>query len=196
MRLIVITTPQLFDGEASAITALLEAGLDTLHLRKPQASAAELDGLLRQIPSMYYGRIVTHDHFPLAERFGLKGVHLNSRHPVAPAGYRGSISCSCHSIEELVRRKATCHYLFLSPIFDSISKTGYASAYSPKALEEARDRGIIDEKVVALGGISSERLSQVQKWGFGGAALLGDIWQQPADRFLSHFLHCRQLALI
>ena len=196
MRLIVITTPQLFDGEASAITALLEAGLDTLHLRKPQASEAELDGLLRQIPPTYYGRIVTHDHFPLAERFGLKGVHLNSRHPVAPAGYRGSISCSCHSIEELVRRKATCHYLFLSPIFDSISKTGYASAYSPKALEEARDRGLIDEKVVALGGISSERLSQVQKWGFGGAALLGDIRQQPADRFLSHFLHCRQLALI
>ena len=196
MRLIVITTPQLFDGEASAITALLEAGLDTLHLRKPQASEAELDGLLRQIPPTYYGRIVTHDHFSLAERFGLKGVHLNSRHPVAPAGYRGSISCSCHSIEELVRRKATCHYLFLSPIFDSISKTGYASAYSPKALEEARDRGLIDEKVVALGGISSERLSQVQKWGFGGAALLGDIWQQPVDRFLSHFLHCRQLALI
>ena len=66
MRLIVITTPQLFDGEESAITALLEAGLDTLHLRKPQASEAELDGLLRKIHPTYYGRIVTHDHFPLA----------------------------------------------------------------------------------------------------------------------------------
>ena len=39
MKLIVITTPQFFEGEAAAVTSLFQNGLEILHLRKPGASA-------------------------------------------------------------------------------------------------------------------------------------------------------------
>ena len=35
MKLIVITTPQFFEGEAEAVTSLFQNGLEMLHLRKP-----------------------------------------------------------------------------------------------------------------------------------------------------------------
>ena len=47
MKLIVITTPQFFEGEAEAVTSLFQNGLEILHLRKPGASAEEMgtDGI-------------------------------------------------------------------------------------------------------------------------------------------------------
>ena len=43
MKLIVITTPQFFEGEAAAVTSLFQNGLEILHLRKPGASAEEME---------------------------------------------------------------------------------------------------------------------------------------------------------
>ena len=112
------------------------------------------------------------------------GVHLNGRNPDLPDGYRGTVSRSCHSLEEVAAHRTATDYLFLSPVFDSISKQGYRSAFPPAALREAAAAGIIDEKVLALGGVSEANLPEVRGYGFGGAALLGDIWarfRSPAD---------------
>lgn len=187
MKLIVITAPQFFEGEVAAIVSLFRAGLETMHLRKPKASIEETENLLRQLPAEYMQRIVTHDHFQLASAFGLKGIHLNGRNPHVPAGYTGHISCSCHSLHEVVKRKPACDYVFLSPIYDSISKEGYSPVYSCKELQEACRAGIIDSKVMALGGISREHLPEIASLGFGGAALLGDIWNRAASSVPSHF---------
>ncbi len=176
MKQIIITLPNFFDGEAEAITALFEGGLELLHLRKPEAGEEDVKQLLERIPAKYHTRIVLHGHFRLTESYNVKGIHLNRRNSGLPQGYKGQISCSCHSLEEVRRRKETCDYVFLSPIFDSISKAGYASAFTPEELMKARKAGIIDEKVIALGGINAERLPQVKAMGFGGAAMLGDAW--------------------
>jgi thiamine-phosphate pyrophosphorylase len=189
MKLIVITTPQFFRGEAEAITSLFRAGLEILHLRKPGASVEELTALLRQLSAEYLPRIVTHEHFELVSAFPLKGIHLNSRNPQPPARYTGHISCSCHSLDEVAARKPTCDYVFLSPIYDSISKEGYSSAYSPESLRQAQQAGIIDSRVIALGGIDEEHLSEIASLGFGGAAFLGDIWQRKGSFLTEHFLH-------
>ena len=48
MKLIVITTPQFFEGEAEAVTSLFQNGLEMLHLRKPGAgefSSTATDGI-------------------------------------------------------------------------------------------------------------------------------------------------------
>lgn len=194
MNLLIITRPDFFPGEQAAVVSLFRNGLETLHLRKPDASPTELEAFLRSLPDEYLSRIVIHDHFQLALRYPLKGIHLNSRHPQPPAGYTGSVSASCHSLEEVERRKPSCDYLFLSPIYDSISKSGYASAYPPALLAEARERGLIDRKVIALGGVTQERLPRLRALGFGGAALLGDVWMQPEARFLPHFRAMRNAA--
>lgn len=81
MRIIVITTPHFWQGEAQAINALFTAGLETLHLRKPDSSLEEVETLLSEIEPKYLCRIVVHDHFELAARYPLHGVHLNQRNP-------------------------------------------------------------------------------------------------------------------
>ena len=90
------------------------------------------------------------------------------------------------------RHKAECDYVFLSPIYDSISKEGYSSAYPFDTLQKAQQAGIIDSKVIALGGISLEHLPEIASLGFGGAALLGDIWQQKEEDFIPHFRLLKQ----
>ena len=182
MKLIVITTPQFFEGEAAAVTSLFQNGLEILHLRKPGASAEEVGNFLQQLPMEYNTtQLSPHEQFQLASVFGLKGIHLNGRNPQIPSGYKGHVSRSCHSLEEVLKHKSDCNYVFLSPIYDSISKEGYSSAYSCDTLQKAQQAGIIDSKVMALGGISLKHLPEIAVLGFGGAVLLGDVWQQAKE---------------
>ena len=188
MKLIVITSPEFLPGETELMQAMLEEGLDRIHLRKPGCTAAELAALIERFPA----------HFPLQRTYGLGGVHLNGRNPDLPDGYRGTVSRSCHSLEEVAAHRTATDYLFLSPVFDSISKQGYRSAFPPAALREAAAAGIIDEKVLALGGVSEANLPEVRDYGFGGAALLGDIWARfrspDTAEVLRHFRHLLQAA--
>ena len=178
MKIIAITQPFFFDGEAEAIGTLLAEGrADIVHLRKPGSDADGCRRLLDNIASEWLGRIVTHDHFGLCAEYGLRGVHLNHRNPTPPPGLTGSVSCSCHSLDEVTARKPHMGYLFLSPIFDSISKQGYHSAFDDATLRQASANGTIDGKVVALGGVTYDRLALLEEYGFGGAAMLGAMWR-------------------
>lgn len=176
---IVITKPDFFDGEARKIIDLLSNGkADLMHIRKPQSSELQVECLLKQLPQELYSRLVIHDHFDLARRFALHGVHLNSRNPLPPHDWHGSVSISCHSIEELAQcRQKDFAYMSLSPIFDSISKPGYKSAFTTEQLAQARQQGIIDERVMALGGVTFSNFNDVLTMGFGGGMILGDAWK-------------------
>ena len=122
MRVIAITLEDFFPGEAVVIEAALNGGYDLVHLRKPGASEEEMISILEELPAECRARIVIHSHFNLALRYGLYGIHLNSRCSIVPDGFSGSISRSCHTLEEVEQYKDSCNYLFLSPIFNSISK--------------------------------------------------------------------------
>lgn len=196
MRIIVISAPDFLPGEAAAVTALLDAGAWRVHVRKPEADAESIARLLEHIPAALYSRISLHDHHELAARFGVGGVHLNSRNPSVPDGFGGMVSRSCHSIAELSQYSSVCDYMFLSPIFDSISKSGYASRFS---LEEIRRRIVAGSdvatarmdvmssdgncrsvdwgRVFALGGVCPDNVRLLEDVGFGGAAVLGCIWE-------------------
>lgn len=187
MKFIVITSPDFLLGEASLVEELFRHGVDTLHLRKPNASEDDCARLIEAIPARWRGGIVVHDHHRLCQRYGLQGIHLNSRNPNLPVGFRPStVSASCHSLAEAVRRKADCDYVFLSPVFDSISKRGYRSAFQPQELRRAAEAGLIDDRVIALGGVSLDRLEELRQWRFGGAAFLGDVWGRVGDDFTAH----------
>lgn len=177
MKWIVITMPDFIEHEAKYINQLFEAGIDLLHLRKPDSSLEDCERLLQEIAPKWYPQIVVNDHFSLCQKYHLHGIHLNRRNHEIPERFQGSISCSCHSLEEVIEKKPVCDYVFLSPIFDSISKQGYRSAFDDATLKKASAEGIIDQKVVALGGVTRERIALLEKYGFGGAAMLGDIWR-------------------
>lgn len=175
---IVITLPNFFDGEAEQIVQFLHSSIDLIHIRKPQAMADELEKLLQEIPAQYYNRLVLHDHHELAAKYHLYGIHLNSRNPLPPKSWKGSVSRSCHSLEEVKEWKKICDYVSLSPIFDSISKQGYHAAFSKEELARAKEEGIIDHKVLALGGVTFNHIDDVLRMGFGGGMILGDAWKK------------------
>ena len=190
MKLIVITSPQFIGGEASYITSMLQKGIDLVHLRKPESSPCDCAKLLDAIPEELHRRIVIHYHHCLCEDYHLGGIHISPFH-MNKQTHRcnGTISRSCHSIDEIASFKSSYDYLFLSPIFNSISKQGYHGAFSASQLQEAQQKGIIDNKVIALGGITANNLSIVKQLGFGGAALLGDVWQHVGTKKLDNYLN-------
>lgn len=177
---IVITLPHFFDGEAGQIVQLLQSSVDLVHIRKPDSKAEDVEQLIRSIPPAYHGRLVLHDHHGLAAKYQLHGVHLNRRNPQPPEGWKGSVSKSCHSLQEVREWRERCDYLSLSPIFDSISKRGYHAAFTREQIEEARREGIIDQKVLALGGVTFDKIDEVLNMGFGGGMILGDAWKNIA----------------
>ncbi len=178
MRIIVITLPTFFSGEGAEIERLLNTNTcDAVHLRKPDSTEADMERLITAIPPELHGRLVTHDHFNLAVRYALGGVHLNRRNSIAPHAWQGTVSRSCHTLEEVSEWREHCDYVTLSPIFDSISKAGYTSRFTREQLIAAHSDGIINEKVMALGGVTFARLDEVERMGFGGAMILGDAWK-------------------
>lgn len=176
MKLIAITLEEIIENEAQIINKLFEQGLMTLHLRKPLATESEMSLLLSQVASEYHNRIVLHDHFSLVDSFDLKGVHLNSRNTIRPNKVLPSVSHSCHSFEYL-KESDNFNYVFLSPIFDSISKIGYSHAFTAEQLINAWKEKIITEKVIALGGINADTIPLASNYGFGGVAVLGGLWK-------------------
>jgi thiamine-phosphate pyrophosphorylase len=180
MKLIVITTEHFFEGEAAALNALFERGMEILHLRKPASTETGLKNLIEQIDEQFHKRIVLHDHYSLINAFRLKGIHLNSRNLQKSTHTSCPASRSCHSIKEL-ENVSGYNYVFLSPVFDSISKTGYTHAFTSEDLLSAGSVGLINKQVIALGGINSENIPTAHEYGFGGIAVIGALWKNFSD---------------
>lgn len=179
MKIIIITREDYIHDEAKLINRFFDCGLQRLHLRKPSWSLIETADLLQKIDGHHYPKIVLHDNYSLLNKYHLGGVHLNRRNNSFNSEVAITTSTSCHSFSEVIEMKAKYDYLFLSPIFDSISKKGYKTPFLRHDLEHARDEGVIDERVIALGGVTIEKLHDVKTIGFGGAAILGDAWENP-----------------
>ena len=178
MKLILMTPPSYFVEEDKIITALFEEGLDILHLRKPNTAPMYAERLLTLIPEQYHKRIVVHGHFYLKDEYKLKGIHLSQRNPNAPGTYKGHLSRTCHTLEEIKANKKGHDYLFFNPVFDEDSKPSYMGNYTPEEIRKAHKAGIIDKKVIALGRIDVDNIKQVKDYGFGGAAIMGGIWDK------------------
>ena len=75
---VAITLPRCYDGEAEALCALLDAGAPVIHIRKPDAPAAQVEALLRQLrdAGADMTRLTLHHDAALARRYGLGGIHL------------------------------------------------------------------------------------------------------------------------
>ena len=180
MKIIAITTPKIISDDGYIIRGLLDNGVDIVHLRKPESSIDECRRLLSNLGEEYRARIVVHDYPELYYEFSLRGVHINKNIGTLPDGYDGLRTRSCHSFEEVVRYKDECDYLFLSPIFDSISKAGYHSAFDECSLRQASISGVIDSRVIALGGVTFNKIDYLRNLNFGGVAMSGAIYSVDA----------------
>ena len=191
MKLILITSPTYFVEEDKIITALFEEGLDILHLCKTDTAPIYAERLLTLIPEQFHKRIVVHENFYLKDEYKLKGIHLNNRNPNVPHHYKGHVSCSCHTLEELKEQKRNCDYVFLNNQTD----------YTPEEIRKAHKAGLIDKKVIAMGGIDMNNIRQIKESGFGGVAIMEDLWNKfdtcldrDFDQVIEHFKKLKKLA--
>ena len=180
MKIIAITTPKVIDEDTFLIKNLLERGIDFVHLRKPDADINACRKLLFELTDEERTKIIVHDFPELYFEFSLKGIHINRNVTSLPNDYKGYKTRSCHSLEEVVKYKNDYDYLFLSPIFDSISKVGYKSGFNERELLKASVDGIIDEKVIALGGVTFDKIPCLKELHFGGVAMIGSLYNMEA----------------
>ena len=84
------------------------------------------------------------------------------------------VTYSAHSISEVKDLVFDTDYVFLSPIFDSISKENYQSNFDLIELKE--DLKNVNDKIIALGGVTLSNVVDLKTAGFDGYAQLGDFW--------------------
>jgi thiamine-phosphate pyrophosphorylase len=229
MKLLLVSNFTDIHHEQYVLNLLFCEGLQHFHLRKANYSIRQMATYIERIPEPFRDRIVLHSHFELIDEFGLRGAHFTKKHTyeafLSSRGHDGllaqtpafdHLSFSVHSIPDIKRVSPMYDYVFLSPVFDSISNQGYNSKFKIHDLKtfltqsSLPPNGAATERprpqVIALGGINETVVDQVFDTGFDGMALLGYIWtgfEQDGDmvlavkrfRYIKNLIHERERLL-
>lgn len=200
MQLILITPDHTksIAEETAIVNDCFAAGLQKLHLRKPSFTENNYREYLQQIKAEYCRRIVLTDYFELGATYKTGGVHLNSHIRTDAALWAqikelnpGTVAASFHSWDELSACKKSFDYIFISPVFDSISKHGYKAAVQLNGAKEIKEQfhagGRSVPGIIGLGGVAQHNIQLLEKNGFDGGALLGAVWQakDPVAAFVA-----------
>ncbi|NOQ71594.1 MAG: hypothetical protein GQ574_06320 [Crocinitomix sp.] len=201
MLKILFTYPEALPHETLLLQNLMEEEWDFLHVRKPDYSKEEMVNFLELIPSHQH-KVVLHSHFELVHEFNLAGININAK-TMANLSYPDELTSACdmrdlclrdgqiyvhgerpdlisysaHRFGEIQQLPFQTDYVFLSPIFDSISKLDYHSAFDDHEILTAFLKET-DHKIIALGGIDNNRIEMCKDLGFEGYAMLGNIWRK------------------
>ena len=168
---------------AAWVRRLLPTGVRLLQLRIKDRPAAELRaeiGESRRLCAHFGAQLVVNDHWQLALEEECDFVHLGQGDldtadvaALHRAGVR--IGISTHDEAELARALALePDYIALGPIYPTVLK---AMAFAPQGLGRIGEwkRRIGDLPLVAIGGITLERLPAVLAAGADSAAVVTDI---------------------
>jgi thiamine-phosphate diphosphorylase len=156
----------------------VEAGVDLIQLREHDLEAAELcelAGWLLEETRGSTSRLVINDRLDVAIVSGADGVHLRqssvgveAARRLAPQGFL--VGCSVHSVDEATVASGA-DYLIAGTVFASASKpdiTRYSGISGLKAVVEATDT-----PVLAIGGVTLDRLGPIAATGAVGVAAIG-----------------------
>ncbi|CCH51569.1 thiamine-phosphate pyrophosphorylase [Fibrisoma limi BUZ 3] len=187
MKLLLISNFSDIPNEHYVLNLLFCEGLRYFHLRKRDYTIHQMANYIEQIAEPFRQYVVLHSHFELINEYGLKGAHFTKKFGYddyllsrklpsdSPLAFE-HLSFSLHSIPEIKRMPVFYDYLFLSPVFDSISNQGYNSKFRTQELKSFLTQKTNRPEVIALGGITDEVVTSVFDTGFDGMALLGYIW--------------------
>lgn len=198
MKIIIVSNPDAVENEASIVNTLFEEGLELFHLRKPNYSETELIYLIEKINAKHHSKIVLHQQHQLAERFKINRIHfpeserlkLKEEELVNLKSKAFMLSTSIHELSEVNLLSDAFDYAFYGPVFDSISKPGYKPKTKGFVLPDNKK-----VKLIAIGGITPIRISELEKLNFDGVALLGVIWADSKNT-INIFRECNQNAIM
>jgi thiamine-phosphate pyrophosphorylase len=165
----------------------VDAGVDIVQLREHDLDARALFHLAGNIVGLTRGsrtRVVVNDRIDVALAAGADGVHLRGDglhaaivRRIAPAGFL--IGRSVHAVTEAVSEAEGADYLVAGTIWPTPSKDAEGPLLGLDGLTHiVKAVGI---PVLAIGGVSLVRLSQVAQTGAAGAAAIGLFMADPAD---------------
>ena len=172
---------------AAWIRRLLPAGVRLVQLRIKDGSVDELRAEIRESRDLCQragAQLVVNDHWRLALEEGCDFVHLGQGDldtADVPALRRANvrIGISTHDDAELARALGLSpDYIALGPIYPTLLKV---MAFAPQGLERIGEwkRRIGAIPLVAIGGITLERLPGVLAAGADSAAVVTDIVRNP-----------------
>jgi len=185
MELIVIAKPTIFKEECHLVNQLFEAGLQVFHLRKENADEAGYRKIVEGILPEYHPRIALHHFHALANDYNMNRIHhtesfrKNLSTNILPKNQ--ILSTSIHQLSA-IDAIATYHYSFYGPVFNSLSKPSYLGII-PSGFRLNKHN--TKTKLIALGGIGLTQIDQVKEMNFDGVALLGSIWNDPAQALIN-----------
>jgi len=175
---------------ADVVEECLAAGLRAVQLREKDLEARELLALadtLREATQRHGARLIVNDRTDVALAARADGVQrTHASLPVAalreitPAGFL--VGASVHS--EAEARDATAQgadFVVFGPIYDTPSKRRYGPPQGLAALEAVARA--VDRPVLAIGGLTPERVAEALAAGAAGVAVIGAIYAaaRPAD---------------
>ena len=207
MKVVVISPSKIKENEIKNVIQMFEAGLDTYHIRKPKFSTKQLQEYIEKIPKQFHNLIIIHSHHNLARKFNLQGVHYTQKH--LEKNFRNWWREKMLRISTSDFVKTTSHgklsslydteqmnfdYVFLSPIFDTITGK-YQSGYYEDSIKAALQK--TGKKVIARGGVDVTRIEKIKELGFYGMALYSSIWdrENPVEEYLKIIRRCNELGI-
>lgn len=185
-RILILSSPVYLQNEAEHIAHILNMRADIIFHFRRKSCFVQNEDTIKQLSENFRERIVLHQNYEWAKKYTLKGIHLpqaeyihydrwNTEYPV--------ISSSFHTLEEIQKSANTLEYVFLSPVFPSISKKNYMPAITHQEIQLFL-KHYTQTPVIALGGCQPEYIPYVQDLGFQGIAFLGAVWEEGVFSFM------------
>ena len=175
----------------------LAARLPAVQLREKDLGGPELLGLARELrrrTTVSGAWLIVNDRADVALAAHADGVQrthasLSVEDLRIVADKRLRVGASVHSLDEAqAAEHAGAEWIFFGPLYDTPSKRRYGAPQGLAAL--ARVTGKVEIPVIAIGGITPERVAEVRGAGAAGVAVISAILtaHSPAEatrRFLA-----------
>lgn len=186
--LYVVTDPQLRPGcsHLAIAASALRGGANVVQLRDKLHDAGDLLPGAREMARICReagALFIVNDRIDLALAAGADGVHLGqSDLPIETAreilGPDRLIGVSVEDVEQVRRAEAAgADYLGVGPIFATASKSDAGAAVGLAQLE--RFSAVSQLPLIAIGGISAERVPELARSPAAGFAVIGAVLKAP-----------------
>lgn len=164
------------------VVECLAAGLPAVQVREKDLSAAELAALCRRVrePTRERGALlIVNDRADVALAVGADAVQrthtsLTVAEIRAVVDKRLRIGASTHSRDDALTAEAEdADWVVFGPVYDTPSKRRYGAPQGLRALESVA--AAVRIPVIAIGGITPDRVAEVRRAGAHGVAVIGAL---------------------
>jgi len=171
---------------ADVVEECLAAGLRAVQLREKDLEARDLLALadtLREATQRHGARLIVNDRADVALAAGADGVQrthaslpVSALREITPPGFL--VGASVHSEAEARDAAAQgADFIVFGPVYDTASKRRYGPPQGLAALGAVTRA--VDRPVLAVGGLTPERVAEVLAAGAAGVAVIGAIYAAP-----------------